>query len=308
MRTFTIPAAKPGGQAGVFVLVPVLVFVMALLAGCDGLGSSPDAPVTVVEAYLIAGTPLGEIRLSETASVNTVYDVTDLAISDAQVRVERLASDGSVAESYPYAWRATRGAYSMLAAPTVAGGVTYRLVAELSNGETVTAETTVPGEFEIRNTTNTVVQYQSPDQFEVEVTRSDVGDRQAYFVFSVASLAPNRDNLTPLYAEFLDDDDDLSEVAVTESPPINELNYELTEAGTLSIKLPWLAVAFYGENAVIANSIDDNLYDFVRSQQVQQGGSTFSPGEIPNIIDHISGGTGVFGSLSRVSTTIEVLR
>ena len=50
-----------------------------------------------------------------------------------------------------------------------------------------------------------------------------------------------------------------------------------------------------------ASAVDDNLFDFIRSQSVQQGGSTLAPGEIPNVLDHIEGGTGIFGSLARVS-------
>ena len=42
-----------------------------------------------------------------------------------------------------------------------------------------------------------------------------------------------------------------------------------------------VAIIFYGPNRIFANALDDNLYDYIRSQSIQQGGSTFSPGEIP---------------------------
>lgn len=45
------------------------------------------------------------------------------------------------------------------------------------------------------------------------------------------------------------------------------------------------------------------MYDFVRSESVQLGGSTLSPGEIQNVITHVEGGLGIFGSLA--SDTIQ---
>jgi hypothetical protein len=63
-------------------------------------------------------------------------------------------------------------------------------------------------------------------------------------------------------------------------------------------------VAFYEDNLIVANTIDDNVYDFIRSQETQLGGSTLSPGEIQNVIYNIEGGIGVFGALA--SDTVQV--
>lgn len=279
------------------------------LAGCDGLGASPDAPVTVVEAYLVAGEPLSSVRLTRTVAVDDAFDIGQATIRDASLRIEQLAADGTVAEQFPYTFSSGSLLYTPSATvPDVEPGTSYRLVADLADGSVVSSTTTVPGGFRIESLSATSVVYQGPEQIEVEVSRSVVDGRQTYFVFSVASLDVRQENLTPLYEEFLGDDGDLDDVRVTESPPFNEQNYEVSESGTLTIKLPWLAVAFYGPNRIVANSIDDNLYDFLRSQQVQQGGSTFAPGEIPNVISRVDGGTGVFASLARVSAEVEILR
>jgi hypothetical protein len=93
---------------------------------------------------------------------------------------------------------------------------------------------------------------------------------------------------------------------ITNSPIINEGNYDINQDGTLTIRLPWIAVAFFGENRLTASALDDNLYDFIRTQTVQQGGSTLSPGEIPNVIERIEGGTGVFGSFARSSYVVRI--
>src|SRR5690606_15170942 len=242
------------------------------------------------ESYFIAGESLGVVRLSRTASIDDVYDPQALAVQDASVRVELLASqDGSIEEVYAYQHVFGTVYQPTNPNPTVLPGRAYRLVAGLTDGTTVSAQTTVPGAFEIRRVSATSVVYQSDEQLEVDVTRSHVEGRQAIFVFSMESHDPRVEMLTPLYAETVGDD--VEQVRITESPPINELNYDANEDGTLTIRLAWIAVAFYGANDVIASSIDDNLYDFLRSQFVQQGGSTFAPGEIPNVIEHVEGGT-----------------
>ena len=88
----------------------------------------------------------------------------------------------------------------------------------------------------------------------------------------------------------------------------NEDNYDVNPDGTLTIRYPWLGITFYGPNRLIANALDDNLYDFIRSQSVQQGGSTFAPGEIPNPLARVNGAHGVFGSYARVSFDLFVIR
>ncbi|MFV1981762.1 MAG: hypothetical protein ACC655_11460, partial [Rhodothermia bacterium] len=135
--------------------------------------------------------------------------------------------------------------------------------------------------------------------------------RQTIFEFSVESLGPTIDNLTPLYFDFIDPDsgleDGLTEEeilrdhVIIESEPVNEGNYEVLPDNTINIKLPWFAVAFFGPQRISASALDENLYDFFRSQNVQQGGSTLAPGEIPNAITRLKGATGVFGSYARVT-------
>ncbi len=118
------------------------------------------------------------------------------------------------------------------------------------------------------------------------------------------------ENLTPFYAQLLEDSDtpeeDLFLFSNNSSGILNEGNFEPNDDGSITIQYPWVGIAFFGENQIVANTIDDNVYDFVRSQQVQLGGSTLSPGEIQNVIYHIDGGIGVFGSLASdtVKTTV----
>jgi len=199
--------------------------------------------------------------------------------------------------------------------PTVQGGTTYRLRAELPEGGSIRAETTVPTAIEIVNTENTDATFQSADQPSFTVTRSDVTDVPAALIFTTTSLldfdAMSEDDLinefTPFYKDAYDpDDDDIEDFKVTSSGILNEANFEVNSDGTITIDFPWIAVAFYGENEVAVSVLDRALYDYIRTQEAQQGG--LSPGEIPNIVDNIEGGTGIFGSYARASASINVQR
>ncbi len=89
---------------------------------------------------------------------------------------------------------------------------------------------------------------------------------------------------------------------------INEGNFEINPDGSFTIQYSWAGFTFYEQNLLVANTIDDNVYDYVRSQTVQLSGSSLSPGEIQNVIHNIEGGIGIFGSLASDTTETYVNR
>src|SRR5690606_34172956 len=122
------------------------------------------------------------------------------------------------------------------------------------------------------------------------------------------ALEASLENATEVTLDLLEADDELTvdELRITSSPPLSDTIY-LDEASDLMIiDVPWLAVRFYGRHLIRISIVDENLYDFLRSHLVQQGGSTFLPGEVPNILDHVDGGTGVFGSYADVAVVVQV--
>lgn len=276
--------------------------------GCDSL-EVQGVDDYVVEAYLIEGEEFPIVRLSRTAKVNEQYDFTELAVTDATTRIDLLDGSGNVESTVTYSQR--QNLYWPDDTAIVQAGRTYRLTVDIpGEDESITATTLVPGAFAILEGKPDSVLYQSQEQFAVNVTESAYPGRQAVYIFSVEALEPSVENLTPFYREVVDpgeDGGDIDDVIINESFVINEANFEQLSDGTFSIKLPWLAVAFYGTNNIVVNALDDNLYDFSRSFVVQQGGSTLSPGEIPNVIDHIDGAAGIFGSISRQSVEVVVL-
>lgn len=283
-------------------------------SGCDGSGAAAFEPELVVESYQAVGEALRPVRVARTVEVDATYDVTATAVRGAEVRIDRLDDDGGVDATYRFVeLQSEPGLYVAEQGDLVAPLRRYRLsVTVPATGEALDAETFTPGTFDRLSTNADTVVYQSAEQFAVDVSRPAYPGRQAIFVFSTEALDPDPANLTPFYRAVLEDDEtgeiEIGDVIVNESPPLNETNYDANADGSLTIRLPWLAVAFYGPHRIVANAVDDNLFDFIRSQNVQQGGSTLSPGEIPNVIDRVDGGRGVFGSFVRATGFVYIAR
>jgi hypothetical protein len=159
--------------------------------------------------------------------------------------------------------------------------------------------------------------YQSSTQpsLTIEPPRPPAG-RQSVHTFTTTSRFDFRGTpdsvlsgaLTPFYRDAYDPaEDSLVSLRTTSSGLLNEASFERNADGTITVDLPWIAIAFYGPNAVSVNAVDDNYYDLLRSQDVQQGGGS-APGEIPNVIEHVDGGTGIFGSYVQATRRVEIRR
>ena len=295
-----------------------------VLSACDGLPDTGVVGEVVVESYLRVGEPLAVVGLRRSVAFGSRTPV----ITDADVAVELLREDGSVEARYPYRLAVPdSGRYAPLPGaplPRVLPLRRYRLVATVPGQATpVTSTTRTPSDFDFVSLNADTLAY-SPTpgapQFAVTVTRPTYPGRQAVFLFSTQTLlpAPTVADATPFFRAALDgdgdgqvddpEDFDIPDLIRGSSPLLNEANYTRNANGTITIALPWIAVVFYGPNEISASSVDDNLNDFLRSLAVQQGGSTSSPGEILNILDRVEGGTGIFGSFSRVEARVFVAR
>jgi hypothetical protein len=292
----------------------VLATLALTLTRCDSLESPlSEENRLVVESYHEVGRPLGNVRFTRAADLDGAYSADDQGISGANVKVFLLAADGSREREFQFREIPSQpGIYEPIPTDPMLELRSYALQIEHPDiPEVITGTTFSPGSFEIVRPGAEEVVYQQDPQFQMGVTRSTFPDRQTILMFSVESLDPAVDNMTPLYFDLLDVEDDLEngkpeeeilrDIRIIESDPVNEANYDVLPDDTIVIKLPWFAIGFFGPHTISASAIDDNLYDFFRSQSVQQGGSTLSPGEIPNLITRLSGATGIFGAYSRVS-------
>jgi hypothetical protein len=279
--------------------LPALFFALLLIAtGCDLYQQDTYEERYVVESYLLAQRPLGTVKLSTTAPADQAYSFDRQAVSGANVSVTLTAEGSTPAQTVTYQEQSP-GIYEPSSVHRVEPLGKYRLDISFPNSsDRIQAYTVVPDTFRAVSTNQDTVIYQSTEQIEIVTTPSFYPARQSIFVFNVLSLDPTESNLTPFYADAVSGDANVEDFVSNSSGIINEENYDRNPDGTLTLRIPWIGVAFYEENELVANAIDDNLYDFVRSQSVQLGGSTQSPGEIQNAIYNIDGAIGVFGSIA----------
>jgi hypothetical protein len=259
----------------------------------------------VVEIFLIADHPFPQLRLSRTAPIHEAYDFTERAVNDASAVIHELDAAGNRITQIMYRQSAEPGIYDPVSADqTVKSGTRYRLeIADLPDPDAfISSETFVPQSFEIVQSNRDSLMYQGPVQFEIIMTRGEYPGRQNIYVFTTEALDTVNYPLTPLYAEFADEEN----FQLVSSPALNEGNYSINPDGTITLRLPWLMIAYLGPNRISAYAIDDNIFDFYRSAEVQLGGSTLSPGQIENVINHIDGGIGIFGGMAGVRLDIYV--
>ncbi len=298
-----------GGMRYWMLLLPALALV-----ACDSLETGSVVGEYVVEGILVAGEPLPPIRLSRTAGINETYDFGRLAVRGADISVDLLGGPSHPGASMPYAEPPDSvGVYLPLDSTTLAAPLgTYLLNIRLPGTDAgISGMTTVPDTFSVVGATLQRAVYQSDEQLDLTITRtSSPGRSQNFYIIVTEALEPRLGMLTPLAADILDNEvggSDFDALVVSGSPILNEENYDVNSDGTLVMRYPWIGINFYGPNRISINALDDNAYDYFRSQAVQQGGATFAPGEIPNPLESLNGARGIFGSYARAQYDLLVL-
>lgn len=286
----------------IYLTVIVLLFAF----GCETYSQSEYEEYYVVESYIVANRNLQQVRLSTTVPAFDFYDFEENAIRNATVQIRLLGASGNSIDSvFNYAMDEP-GIYRPVQTHRVLPARTYELFIEVPNGgimDEIRSTAIVPDTFSVVGGILDTLVYQSSEQLSVTLSESSYPGRQNVYVFTTLSENPVFENLTPLYADFYDDEEDLAEFAVTSSGLLNEGNFTQFPDGSVTVQYPWLAVAFYEENRIVATTVDDNIYDYIRSNDVQLGGSTLSPGEIQNVLTNVQGGIGLFGAMA--SDTID---
>lgn len=292
---------RSAGPRGGRLLVTTL-FALLLITACEDYAQDSYEEHVVLEAYVTASRPLPEVRLSKTLPTGQQYSFGEAALDGANVEVGLLEEDGAEEEVFDYRPSEMKGVYVVEdSTHRVLPRRTYRIAVDFDNRpEVLRAETTIPDAIEILNEVPDTVIYQSPEQMELVISAFEQTQKQSIFVFNTVASEPEEEDLTPFYKNLVEEDDDteVEDFYNTETTPINEGNFERNEDGTITVQFPWIGVAFFGDNRVVANSIDENLSDLISSQEVQLGGGTLSPGEIPNLRYNVEGGIGIFGSFA----------
>ncbi|MFT4603426.1 MAG: hypothetical protein ACI9W4_000140 [Rhodothermales bacterium] len=305
-------------------------------SACDFGDPGIHQPQPVIEAWLIAGETIPPVRLTWTQSVETQYGSVPVGVGAATVTITQLASPGLPERRFTYApidvpsdVEAADGLYLPLFSDEtgsgfqsrVVAGATYQLTADVPGYPTLAARTIVPGGFDIVGEPVREVVYQSTEQIEIDVSASVYPGRDAVYIISMESLDPSIDGLTPFLRDILFsigadeefdpstlDPEELSEVILQSSPPLNEANWQVNPDASIRLKMPWFFAAFYGPQEITVSAIDDNVWNHFRYVNAQEGNGGFAPGEIPNVKAGVNDGHGLFGSLTRVRSRVVILR
>ena len=280
------------------------IVLLVILSGCDAMDPEVKVGAYVVEAVLVAGEPLPNVRLTRTAPIGSRYDSQELGVTGASVSLRHVTNSFVTVLEY-IAVANTAGVYQPLDPDAIVQPLGKYQLDIITETGSISGHTTVPDTFRVLRGSLDVAVYQGEEQLEITHTPSRSPNRlRSYFIIITESLEPTEDNLTPLARDILEQgigDATLESLQVSASPILNEDNIAKNADGSLSFRYPWIGINFLGQNRVVVNALDDNAYDFIRSQSVQQGGSTFAPGEIPNPLERIQGAHGLFGSIARAS-------
>lgn len=283
-------------------LLAISIFLLSVITGCEDYSQNDYQEHVVLEAYATANRPLPEVRLSTTLPTGQQYSFEEAGLAGADVQVTLLDEDGGDEIVFDYQSSSeTRGLYlAEDQSHKILPRRTYRIDVRFDDrADSLSAETTIPDDVEVISEVPDTLVYQSSQQLEFVLSPIERIEKQNIFVFNNIALQTEVENLTPFYRELVvDEEEDIEDFYNNDSGPLNEENFDINSDGTITIQYPWLSVAFFGDNQVVTNAIDKNLSDLIISQDVQLGGGSLSPGEIPNLRYHVEGGIGIFGSLA----------
>lgn len=298
-----------------------LVLIVTLL-GCSTdrqpgslFGAATESEI-VVDATLIVGQQLADVFVRRTRDPGQSYTRELAAITDATVTI--------VQNAQTYAYRAdpdSAGRYlPPINAPQVEPETEYALHVDLGD-MVIGARTTTPPPLHLREVVlldenaeavlrrlKTFAElgdsvYAAPENqlvypqgvLEMRLDRSDVPAYQ----LALFSLDPD--------SEFLVDSDILEEDDIDDferqgaSPPL--------DVGTGKVRLPWFAVGFAGRYLVKVYAIDQNWFDYARSNPDDDGPSFggLAGDNFERPIFNVEGGIGLFGSAAVDSVGFFVL-
>jgi len=312
-----------------------LACMVTLGLGCSGKRNPRDLLVPrevgtiVVDARLIVGQFVPSIYLHTTLSPKDPYSSHDAALVGAKVVLFTAPGDSilfrhdhfddSFGAYAPYGVTGNEDVY-------VRPGTTYYLRVEAADGRIVTAQTTTPDSFRVRDwvllddpslaVRRRLATFRDfpvrPDSvFVVDSNRLvyrdglvearfDRGNGAGYQVgiFSLDDGSP-----TVIEADFLTPEDLATLARETSSPAFDAPNGFL--------RLPWFAIFFEGSYIIRIYSVDQNWYDLIRSMDFfgnnNIGFGTNAGDDFERPIFHIDGGIGLFGSAAMDENGFTVL-
>lgn len=274
-----------------------------------------DVGAIVVDARLIVGQRFPVIRLRTTQSPDDPYDIDNAALRDAIVLIFTASGDSVLYlnlgfdEYYPFA-RDPDPLPGLVLPQT-----TYHLRIQATDGRVVTAQTTTPATFSVRDwllldDPSLAVRRRLAtfDDFTVRPDSVYIVDsnqllyqdglvearfeRGQAIAFQVGIFSLDHGSPVIVDADFIDPGD-LATLPRDSSSPV-------FSAPDGFLRLPWFAIFFEGRYRIAIYSVDRNWYDLARSTDAfannNIGFGTNAGDDFERPIFHIEGGIGFFGS------------
>lgn len=287
-----------------------IFFLLMICSACQPYHQDDYKEQYVVESYLYTGRPLPLVHISKTIPVQQPYSYRrSSSVKNAKVHLQLLDKQNppKAEQTFEYAFK--KDNYYPVQTHTVLPGRAYRLRITIPGyNKTISAQTQVPEVLEILQFGPDTLRYQSGEPLRLTISASRYPGRQNVYMIGIQSQEPEVENLTPhyaaLYKEKEFDPHYFNFLQMHDWGVLTEGNFTPADDGALSIVLPWNEIPFFYNNNILVSALDDNLYDFIRSQSIQRNYEGLPPGEIQNVLTHIEGALGIFGSVA--SDTVRV--
>lgn len=302
--------------------------LLTLASGCSGKRDARDllsptgAGTIVVDARLIVGDLIPDVRLGTTVSPDQPYNSSAAELNGARVLVTTSGGDSAhylQVDGGRYRWAGYIYGDTLRIRPAT----TYFLRVEAADGRIVTAQTTTPDTFQVRewvlldeSTLEVRRRLAAPSEYPVRPDSVFLAssnqlvyqdglvearfDRGSAIAFQMALFNLETDSPLLFDADFLSEEDKRSIERESSSPPL--------DAPDGAARLPWLAVWYEGRHVFRVYSVDRNWYDLTRSLRFFGPGATGigfgsnAGDDFERPIFHIQGGIGLFGSAAMDET------
>lgn len=309
-------------------ILACLTCLLLVSGGCSGkrdpselLGPTGEGTI-VVDARLIVLQAFPRIWLSTTQSPDRPFDRDRAALVGASVMLTTTTADTIWYQHDQGRYEPFDGTTSN----TVLPGTTYRLHVTASDGRVVTASTTTPDVFQVREwllvdgTTfqprRSLAEPAYPYPTVIDTVYGAEANQLIYqdglvearfdrggavgFQMALFNIEPGSPLL--IDADFLSDEDKATLDRESSSPAL--------DAADGYVRLPWLAVWFEGRHQFVVYSVDRNWYDLARSLRFYGpsgiGFGSNAGDDFERPIFHVQGGIGLFGSAALDWTGFDV--
>ena len=318
------PQSFTSRLGGLIPLAGLCLLLLLCLAACSAdrqpgslFGSVEEDSDLVVDALLLVDQPLPELYVRRSLAADIAYDRGATGVADARVRI--LQGD----RVFEYAPDAEEpGRYLPPPdPPRVEPRTEYQLEVEVG-GQRLWGRTTTPDRLRVRRAvlidweTGEVMRtlksfaeagdgvFEAPENqllylegvLEIHLEAAEAAGYQA----GIFSLDESPEKVNEDLDEFYDDDEDPSR---NESPPL-----AVTEG---VVRWPWFAVYYTGRSIVKVYALDQNWFDYARTNadQQQQGGNAggLAGDNFERPLFSVEGGLGLFGSASADSVGFVVV-